>query len=387
MLKHFILIHNILWMFNFNLPFIYLIFIRLIKIINLKKPFVQLIFFFIFLQFISVLFSITNEFIDEKRFVGIVHNIFVFSFILIGMNIAYRDKYMNTLYQKIDIAIYFTFILSIISVFLFFYLQSNIEYNFLGKHIGFMTRGYILDDIFPRLSIFSDYANGTAIFIYLLSSIFIFSPKFINLSIVIKIFFLSLFIILIIFTGSRIILAMALGLFVITLVKQRFSYILFVFLGVLIIFYLIHIDFLDIVLSSRQGSSDMRMRIYTTSLETMMQVNPFTGLGLKPYVESIPNLPLGSHSSLIGYFTKNGLFVGLLYLLFNLYLLFQFISTFIFYLLGKVEYKQFYLSYIAISTFIIFLFEDLDAYEINSLLTGIVLGLLFKYKRKISIKT
>lgn len=382
MIKSFILLHNILWLFNLNILFMYIFFIKYFKKIRINHLFIQLTIIFICLQIISTSLSIMNDYFDTIRFIGAFHNIFVFSFILIGFSLVYNEKYINIIYEKLVFIIYIVLFSCIASIFLFYYLQTNIEYNFLGHSIVFMSKGYLLDEVFPRLAIFTPYANATAIFIYLLTSIFILSPNYSNYKIITKIIFALVVIIIVIFTGSRIVLLTVFGLFLFSFLKKRLYYFLLLIFMFFFIFYLIEIDFLNTILSSRQGSSDMRMRIYTTSLETMLKTNLYTGIGLKPFVSSIPDLPLGSHSTLIGYYTKNGILIGTLYLIFNLYIFMQFIYIFFIFILKKTNHKNFYINYVVLSILIIYLFEDLDSYEINSLLTGIVLGIYFKNKRK-----
>jgi len=67
------------------------------------------------------------------------------------------------------------------------------------------------------------------------------------------------------------------------------------------------LEFIEGVQSSRENSSNARMSIYTHSFETMMDVNPFTGLGLKPVLPYVTEFPLGSHSTFFGYIIKCGM--------------------------------------------------------------------------------
>ena len=65
-------------------------------------------------------------------------------------------------------------------------------------------------------------------------------------------------------------------------------------------------DIVNFMVSSRQGSSDDRMKIYTLGFIYTWGSHPFIGLGNKPMVEGF-EYPIGSHSTLMSLFVKGGL--------------------------------------------------------------------------------
>ncbi len=65
------------------------------------------------------------------------------------------------------------------------------------------------------------------------------------------------------------------------------------------------------LLTMREGSNDMRLAIYETSLKTMLEQSPVFGIGIK---DMLGVYPLGSHSTYIGVFYKAGLLGGLIYM-------------------------------------------------------------------------
>jgi len=59
-------------------------------------------------------------------------------------------------------------------------------------------------------------------------------------------------------------------------------------------------------LSSRQGSTDQRFLSYTTAIDRVLNENIVFGLGIKPENPLLPQIPVGSHSTVISFFTKGG---------------------------------------------------------------------------------
>lgn len=67
------------------------------------------------------------------------------------------------------------------------------------------------------------------------------------------------------------------------------------------------------ILNARTGSNGMRMYIYRSSMDKMLNESPFFGIGIKDL--NLDGYPYGSHSSYIGAFYKTGLIGGILYLI------------------------------------------------------------------------
>ncbi len=68
----------------------------------------------------------------------------------------------------------------------------------------------------------------------------------------------------------------------------------------------------------REGSNNMRLLIYETSLQTMWSKSPFIGIGIK---DMLSGYPLGSHSTYIGVFYKTGIVGGTIYLVSMLFVM------------------------------------------------------------------
>jgi hypothetical protein len=75
-------------------------------------------------------------------------------------------------------------------------------------------------------------------------------------------------------------------------------------------FEMLPLFFADEIVASRQGSTDVRLQSYSMAYDLVVQQNPLFGLGIKPFDESLLEVPIGSHSTLASTFTKGG-FVSL----------------------------------------------------------------------------
>jgi len=104
----------------------------------------------------------------------------------------------------------------------------------------------------------------------------------------------------------------------------------FVFVGamaLLLAMSLVGFGFFDSVmqesLSSRQGSTDQRILSYTTATDMVLNDNVVFGLGVKPGNPSAPEVPVGSHSTVISFFTKGGAAALLVFAIFYISLILQ----------------------------------------------------------------
>jgi O-antigen ligase len=96
-------------------------------------------------------------------------------------------------------------------------------------------------------------------------------------------------------------------------------------------------------------------------------------------IDGLP-IPIGSHSTYIGYFVKNG-FIGLLFVFIYWVDLFkQILSN---YIKSKQRLSHSFIVIMFVS--ISLLFEDIDAFELNAYLFGILLGLCNNHRRNINL--
>jgi hypothetical protein len=215
--------------------------------------------------------------------------------------------------------------------------------------------------------------NGTAILSFLIYSIYLHKLDEPRLS---KLFFGLLAFFIALFAGSRVVVFSIAVLIFVCLVRSRLSLIV-VFISLPAFFFLLlEMNFWSVVQSARSGSSETRFWIYQVGLALMYEVNFLTGLGVKPFVDVVPDYPVGSHSTFIGYVIKHGL-LSLIFLFFWLLFVVKVsadkVSKFLFQRVGSVS---------AIATMpvalAVFMFEDIDAYELNALLFGFLLYFWFR---------
>lgn len=184
----------------------------------------------------------------------------------------------------------------------------------------------------------------------------------------------------IVYSGSRICL-IAYLLYVATIMvmifKQKFGK-RAVVVCILILMIAILFEFRDIfyelisLYNSRSASNSTRFRIYAQSISTVLNKNLLFGVGIKEYIGSYP---LGSHSTYMGIFYKNGL-VGLI--------------VFIFLLINSMKVifsKQIspIIRYSIIAFFIVFIFEDIDGTNWIAYCFFALLGLGSNENRKVTI--
>lgn len=334
---------------------------------------------FIPIQILSAALSFFGDFNDSIRFFAIIHNIYLFSLIVFGILLAMRLNITNVFSEKITsfAIMIFSLVGSILFSYSAFFKKDEIFFRSVFDTVSLTRKDFLFDNMVPRLTLFGEYANSTAILAILLLVIYSFvraAPgKIINS----KIVFLSVLLI-VIATGSRIaILSIVLMAPFIFFGESR------KYLSKSLIFYLL-ISFLYLFLDStgflvgikdlKSNSSNTRVDLYLNSLNVLLDTNPFTGLGLKPIVPGLSILPLGSHSTYLGYIIKNGA-LGLI-----------FVSLFLAWLASRLYiygirfgsnyfYENNFKNYCLLTLIsIIFLFEDIDAYAINCLLFGIIIG-------------
>jgi O-antigen ligase len=109
------------------------------------------------------------------------------------------------------------------------------------------------------------------------------------------------------------------------------------------------------------------MRLYEKSFETLLNNSPAIGLGQKPFLDF--DIPLGSHSSYLGFIVKFGIF-GLIFELIMLY--YFFMNLLRAYLTHN--HQNFYINLIIISVLALFITEDVDSTSLNAILLGFMVG-------------
>ena len=113
----------------------------------------------------------------------------------------------------------------------------------------------------------------------------------------------------------------------------------------------------------------------------MLKTNPFTGLGIKPRIpEIVEQHPIGSHSTLLGYYVKCGVFYGTFVLIIYIKLFYEYLKKMFNYCFGLSLFnsKNFFFSNFFILIIIASLFEDFDAYELVPFLFGVVLWIYYR---------
>jgi len=115
-------------------------------------------------------------------------------------------------------------------------------------------------------------------------------------------------------TGSRMATLIAIILTVVQYVNSKNK--LLILMGIFLLFLPPSYFAIKELIAMREDSNVVRRKLYIDSIELMTQTNLLFGTGIKPRLPDIANgkLPVGSHSTIIGYIVKNGIF-GLILIL------------------------------------------------------------------------
>lgn len=378
----------LLWLTGLVIPFYYLLFaLNLPKVIrHLKNPVVLLFILFVICQIISTLLAISSDFFTMERFFGIVHNISASCFFLLGFLLPFYKAYRRVLFTAAKYVFLFV-ALGCVAVFVYSFLtKTYVAYpgvmalisgarNDLTM-VSFNQEGWLLGIPFPRSRIMGTFPNSTSILLILVYTIFVVQrkPKYAK-----KLFFALLFFAAIITTGSR-----GGSLVAIMIVATQFvRHKLFLY-SILIASPLVFLAFGALgtqLFESRAASNDTRLELYMASLELAWRTNFLFGLGLKPFVDTIASgeLPVGSHSTLIGYFIKNGVVGGLLALFFYVKLVTKAVQMIVTTFLNKrgPDGVRLELSMGVLAVITVSFFDDLDAYELLPFYFGIMVNFLY----------
>ena len=366
-------------------PYLYLLFLKNMKFFFIKKIYknkiILFLFFFLFIQLISTFLSVFSNYnSDMIRYIAIYHNYMNFLFLIFGI-IWLQNSYNFIKYQfRESIRITYIFII-IVSILSFIYsLNTGNTVNYEGilskitgvsnayTQVNINSVGFLDNSIFPRTRLFGIYSNSAAVVIFIISIIYLI--EYVN-SIKTKFIFIIITLIVLATTGSRITIISFIiwSYFYIHRSRKQLFISLFIIFIVILMFYNNILNIFSYINNLRDDSSNTRFHLYLVSLSLMINENILFGLGLKPKLELIKELPIGSHSTLIGYFVKNGIIGGLYFLIGYIFIIYKFIlSLFSYHYTKKIYYK-----FAVFSLSIIFIFEDLDAYEFVAFLSGILI--------------
>ncbi|NHH93969.1 hypothetical protein GOICGAJE_02520 [Bacillus sp. MB95] len=254
-------------------------------------------------------------------------------------------------------------------------INSSMELSIVGTD-------WFLNVPFPRVSGFFLYPTALGIGMVVIISMSLIYYQIQQTSYIKRFFEMGLMSLPLIFSLSRTVyIGLIFSIIVVKLftIKKKKDFLIFTSLGAFILAALVPFlyfkmgDVLTSILSSREGSSELRGKVYKIAIETALKQNPILGIGVKPYLENI-HISIGSHSTIVGTFLKTGIFGLALLLLFKLITLFYLIrlkklNKEIFYLWDKIA-----ISYITLSIWMVT--EDIDAPQIVAFMYFFICGLI-----------
>ncbi len=322
------------------------------------------------IQLLSTGVSVLGSWFQADRLAPMLHNvlvyfIFVFSFLTVC---NYRVNHWAGIFKG---AVFINFIFYIL-IYIYSGNVSEVSYSGVLHEVNFSRAGFIFEGGSVRISFMGFYVNTAAIISCLIFFLY-FSLAFNSEKEKIWLFAAyTCSLIAVLMSGSRVVIFVML-IFPILVV---FKAIAFRYLGLIlapfVVFLFFYLGVFDTINGYREGSSDTRAVIYDVSLSLMQASNLITGLGIKPYTAAV-DFPLGSHSTYIGYFVKNGL-IGLAFVLIYFFFILRELFKSISITSSSIPYIRWML---VLLVSVIFAFEDLDAFELNAVLFGIMLGLAY----------
>jgi hypothetical protein len=365
------ILYPFFWAIGLKYVYLYFMFLVAIKLTvnNVKEafkrftPFFFIAFLFLVYQIISTCIGVFISDISLIRLIAIFHNYFIYLiFVVVAAVATFRD--IKVPLYVILICIFVTFL------YLFLYM-FNLELFWEGllEKVVFAEKGYLGEGSLIRLSVFSDYYNATAILF--IGVFYLLYKDSVGDSSVLSVLLYLLFLVMLFATGSRMIVA--LFLFFIPFLFIRNFYITLV--GYFILCCLVLMFLSDILLfldSLREDSSGTRKFIYNYSIAYVEDVNPYTGLGYKPKFDWM-KYPVGSHSSFVGYYVKNG-FIGIFLWLLLIMTMLYYCSKAMFLSPKHERQRLFFKVVMLLVLIVVFGLEDLDAFELNAFVFGLVFG-------------
>jgi len=370
----FFLFSVFLYMGGLILPLIYTLLLYFKKgwsvLGGLKKPFLGLTCLYIF----SLLLSLRFEFFTFGRFAASIHNLMVLLFIPAGYYVGSRR-----ILSKRYLDIFLILIACILCPYILFSLYKDFNLSYGGllslfaenkyTRVVFSMPYYLGEWKYSRIQFFAPYPTATAFFIVALNT---------YRSVVkgkIKIDALDIALLLIVvFTGARFLLVVfVMQLTLKLLFKNRPIMKLIVLMAPLLV--LLGLNIGAIILESRAGSNNMRIKIYTESFKMLVNQSPIIGIGIKPKIPEILGIyPFGSHSTLNTILFKTGFLGGIIFLWIYFKTLLKRIKGMVSGFLAKDNERLFIAFSQALFLFAI-LFDDLDSDEFYAFCFGVVMGL------------
>ncbi|MEQ9116807.1 O-antigen ligase family protein [Fulvivirga sp.] len=371
----------LLGLYIVNIYTLYFLSLTSFKKSILRDKLIIVLIFILFIQVVSLMIGpIFHDYYTISRTFAMIHNIVVYSFLFAGYNLA---KQANISLKNAFPKFLMSFILLVITTFVIStYLKHELSYggllSFISDNkyttVSFNRMGWTWLGTSPRSEVFGIYSNSTALLLFLTYVISAFYTRIRKR--------ISILVLICLFTiGSRSMLFFGVITVLIYHIKSKHLYLLFVFMMPL--FILAIVNLIPVLSEMRQGSNDTRMAIYTESLRLTLDTNFILGLGIKPILPGIVSFqyPVGSHSTLLGYFIKNGMIGGALVLTLYVsafYFSLRYFANTFFKSVYKYNHRDFFLVSSFLCLLIISLAEDLDSYEPIMLFVGI---LLYNFKK------
>lgn len=247
--------------------------------------------------------------------------------------------------------------------------------------ITIVSASWLFSVQFPRSSIMSPYPTAAGAIVIMLLPLTIAYNSSLNeekTKIFMKYCTFILGILILFFSISRFsIFSLLIGFIIVWTIKTKKRSIIFLFLVLLFLLILIPYFgfFFDLFNSIRPGSLTLRAKSYAFAMDMMKEENLMFGIGVKPRLDEI-QIPVGSHSTYLGLFLRTGIIGILIFIFFELYLLFiwfinrkKIISIRI-----KTIWDSIGVSLFAMSFWMIF--EDIDAPQLVCFLYFLVIGIM-----------
>ena len=329
---------------------------------------------FLILQIAGVLLSPVVDSFQSYRLFPIAHNVLVFALIIVAM--VWWGESAQDLYPFFRWYVIALFFLSAVLFYLHYQLGFSFRVAYPWGMVEFSRIGFLFGYSVPRVSLFAPYVNSLGLMALILFLIINYYWLLGRVGFKEAVAMGMMLLLVALFAGSRT-GVMGLVLMIIFTALFRLGKKPMI-LGVLVVFLLMFSGYLSggygYLVELRGDSTTTRLHLYVQSIALMLENSPIWGLGQKPILPG-QSIPIGSHSTYIGYFVKNG-FVGLVMQLFFvvgfLYLCFDsFVQS-----SGKYMYQNILMAIILFA----FAFEDIDAFELNAFLFGLALGQYFVIK-------
>lgn len=372
-IKYAFLIYPVFWLFSLVPVWgvVVLIFSLKTFILTYRTKLMFLLLIFGILQLLSIAASIGSDYFQLERFLPIIHNFVVYLLIVLGLGTVQLDKGIENSFLKKSIIGIFFFVSLIFYLHLYF---GPIVIHFPWGDLAFSRYGYLLGQSYPRVSFLVPYVNASGVLALILYIIVSFQYVKKTISVKEVVIYGLLCLVVAGAAGSR---TGVILIFTLLFLNAIFSlgsimYVLGLAVLIFVSFLIFSFGALEFVSDMRKNSSEDRLGLYLFSLNMMWENSVFWGLGQKPIVDDFA-IPIGSHSTYIGYVVKNGVF-GI-----------AFVSLIFSYLLVKIFLSILRFNASNFHTVLIFSFlilsgvtEDIDSFELNALLFGMALGEYFK---------